>query len=138
MRKIQRMSLHDFLHGVDQETFLDKAKRHIAENKTFYVTVAGCTLIFLFCGFDGSALADTGIDRKANSIYRKILGVGKWVIIIKGGLEIIQNASNGDYNSVKTKFFSCLLIFLALLALPWAMDEIEDLFDWTAKETSTP
>lgn len=127
MRKHQRMSIKQFVNGIEEQSITEKIKHHISRNKTFYIHVAGATIIFLFCGFDGSASASS-IDVGARKIYDKLLNIGKWVIVIKGGIDFIQTVTNGDLDGAKKKFLTYLLIFAALHALPWSMDEIEKMF----------
>lgn len=123
MRK--HMTISEFIHR-EEESFIKKAKKHIQRNKSFYISVAGTTLIFLFVG--DSAFAASRIDQKAKVIYEQLVDIGKWIIIVKGAIDIIQTASQGDMDSVKSKFIKYVITFLFLLALPWAMDEIQDLF----------
>jgi hypothetical protein len=75
-----------------------------------------------------SAVSGTGIDAGANAIYRKLINVGKWVIIVKGGIETIKNAADGDFQSVKKNFLGYGVTYGILWALPWMMAEIERLF----------
>lgn len=127
MRKIKSMSIRQFLHGEVDASFTQKAKKYITNNKSFYVTIAGATIFFLFTGMDGVEAASE-IDTKARSIYDKLIGIGKWVIVFKGALEMIQNLTSGNFQEAKAKFLQYLLIFIMLLGLPWAMDEVESLF----------
>lgn len=138
MKKIQRYSIHEFMKGqLDQEHFIQKARKHIAKNSTFYITVGGMTIFFLFCGFDGSALAagSTGIDRGMSEMYKKLLSVGKWVLVIKGAIDVIQSVTSGDFETAKKRSLGYLLSFLILLGLPWAFGEMEKLFDGLSAET---
>ena len=72
--------------------------------------------------------AATGIDVGGRRMHAKIVGVGKWVIVIKGSIDCIQSVLNGDIQSAKRQFFGYLLCFAIMLALPWGLDEIEGLF----------
>lgn len=72
--------------------------------------------------------ATTGIDAGARRIHGTIVGVGKWVIIIKGSLDCIQSVLNGDVQGAKKQFFGYLMVFGIMMALPWGMDEIEAIF----------
>jgi hypothetical protein len=125
MRK--HMTIHEFLHG-EEKSFYQKAKSHIKKNKSFYLSIAGTTVIFLFCGMNGSVEAAGEIDAKARGIYYKLAEIGKWIIVCKGAIDIIQTASQGDFDAVKGKFIKYLMVFICLLGLPWAMDEVESLF----------
>ena len=70
----------------------------------------------------------TGMEAGARRIYAKVVVVGKWVIIIKGSIDCIQSILNGDVSRAKQQFFSYLLCFGIMLALPWGLDEVEGLF----------
>jgi hypothetical protein len=121
------MTIREFMNRED-ERFFEKAKRHIQRNKSFYITVAGTTVVFLFCGLDGSALASSGIDDRARIIYNRLVSIGKWIVIVKAAIDVIQTATNGDFAQVKTKILGYLIVFLTLLGLPWAFEELERLF----------
>lgn len=70
----------------------------------------------------------TGIDAAASQIYRKLLNVGKWVIIVKGGIDTIQSAISGDLQSAKRNFLSYLLVYVTLWALPWGLKQVDTMF----------
>jgi hypothetical protein len=98
---------------------------HLKTKKKYYYA-AGVTLILV--GLPDIASASTGIDAGARKIYDKLLLVGKWVIIIKGGIDTIGAITNGDVDSAKKKFLGYLLAYAALQALPWGMDQVDLLF----------
>ncbi|CAH1230617.1 hypothetical protein PAECIP111891_06699 [Paenibacillus allorhizoplanae] len=129
------MSIPDFVRcGWQEETVMQKLLAHLNRNKIKY-RVIGTTLI-LFVSFSGSTHASTGIDVGARKIYKQILSVGKWIIIIKGAIDTIKSASEGDFSSAKTRAFGYILTFFMLLALPWSFDQVEKLF--TEMEVSAP
>lgn len=72
--------------------------------------------------------AATGIDARGAQIHMKLVGIGKWIIVGKGTVDIIQNVLNGDTDTAKSKFMGYLLMFALLLALPWGLNEVEALF----------
>jgi hypothetical protein len=75
-----------------------------------------------------SALAATNIDASGTRIYQKIVNIGKWVIIIKGSIDIIQNITAGDTQSAKKQFLGYLMVYGTLFALPWGMDQVQSVF----------
>jgi len=85
-------------------------------------------VIFLCIIFLLSSTAYAGIDEAGSRIYYKLVSVGKWVIIIKGGIDIIQSIMNGDSQGAKKCFVGYLFAYGVLWALPWCMDEIEVVF----------
>lgn len=105
---------------------------HLRRYSTVY-KVAGATITIILIGYCdvttiAPVFADSGIDKAARPIYDKLVSVGKWVIVCKGGMDTIKGVGSGDIDSAKKSFLSYLLIYLMLLGLPWAMDEVERLF----------
>lgn len=137
MKKIKRVgTVSEFLNkkGTEERSVIDKVVAHIEDNQAIYYT-AGVGIIILTVGHD-FGLVDfaagegiSGIDAKARQIYDKLLYVAKWIIVTKGGLEVIRSVTDGDIDSVKKSFLGHLFVFLLLLAYPWAMDEVENLFN---------
>jgi hypothetical protein len=99
------------------------------EKYGFAYKVVGTTVIILVAGasFD-YAFASSGIEDGAQRLYDKLLSVGKWVIIFKGGFDIIKFTAAGDFEGAKKGLLSYLLIYIFLFGLPWAMDEIDAIF----------
>lgn len=91
------------------------------------IKCAGLTFILL-AGFESSALASSGIDVQATKLYKKLIGVGKWIIIIKGGMETIKHVTEGDFPGAKKNFLGYLVTYAILWALPWAMGEVDKMF----------
>jgi hypothetical protein len=124
----QKMSIKEFLNGKEPEAFSTKIKHHLDKYGIVY-KVVGTTVIILVAGggFD-YAFASSGIEAGAEKLYAKLLSVGKWIIIFKGGFDTIKNMANGDFDSAKKGFVGYLLVYLLLFGLPWAMDEIDIIF----------
>ena len=77
-----------------------------------------------------AALASS-LDKGGYSLYKKVVNVGKWIIIIKGVIDTIQNVLQGDLDSAKRTFMMYVIAYAVILALPWAMNEVETVFsDW--------
>lgn len=108
-------------------TFGDEVVAYFKRNKLTYQVVGSALIVYMGCGFD-YAYADTGIDAGAKQIYWKLINVGKWVIIVKGGIETIKSAADGDFQSVRKGFLGYGITYAVLWALPWMMDEIEKIF----------
>lgn len=89
------------------------------------VAFVGLTTFILFTDV---TFAASSIDTAANAIYRKLLNIGKWVIIIKGGIDTIQNAVQGELQSAKKNFLGYLLVYVVLWALPWGLKQVDLLF----------
>lgn len=91
------------------------------------IIVGGLVVGFvILTGFDVSAAS--GIDEGMTKMYSKLLNVGKWFIIIKGGFDIINSMMMGDFHSVKRGALGYLLIYATLQALPWGMNQIDEVF----------
>lgn len=96
--------------------------------KETIIKVAGITL-FLLVGIPCvTHAAGTGIDVAAEKIYRKLMNVGKWVIVIKGGIDTIQSAVNGDLQASKKNFLGYLFVYIILWALPWGLKQVDVMF----------
>jgi hypothetical protein len=133
--KVQTVgSISEFLHQ-KEEPFSVKAERHFKKYGVVY-KAAGVTIILLASG--GTALASSGIEIGAEKLYAKLLSVGKWVIIFKGGFDIIKNMASGDFDSAKKGFLSYLVVYIFLFGLPWAMNEVDTIFrELNTNEIST-
>lgn len=128
MKKIEVLSINEFLKGGKQkEPFNEKIERHF-KKYGFVYKVAGVTIILLTSGIGGAAFASNGIDVPARKLYSEIVGVGKWVIVFKGGIDTIKSIGNGDFDAAKKSFFSYLLTYLFLLGLPYGMDKVDEVF----------
>jgi hypothetical protein len=128
--KVQTVgSVSEFLHRNEALPFSVKAERHF-KKYGFVYKVIGTTIIIIMSGgvLNHVSASGLGIEVGAEKLYSKLLVIGKWVIIFKGGFDIIKNLTNGDMDSAKKGFMSYLLIYLLLFGLPWVMDEIEVLF----------
>jgi hypothetical protein len=99
---------------------------HVKNNKSVYLQAGIMAAGAIVLSPDTTIAA--GIDVGGQRIYSKLISIGKWVIIIKGGIDIIQTVSNGDFESARKHFMQYLLIYGTLFALPWGLDEIEGLF----------
>lgn len=108
------------------ERLLGHLKRH---GHIYLRTGAVLTTLVITQSTEAQALMEGGgIDAGGMAIYKQIVKVGKWIIVIKGAITIIQEVSAGDFESAKTTFMKHLIIFASLLALPWGMDMIEQTF----------
>jgi hypothetical protein len=121
------MTMGDFLNRdhLDSATLLDRILDHLNKHKIAY-QVVGFTLIILTSS--STVFAATGIDAGGKAIYSKLVNIGKWVIIFKGGWDTIMNTVRGDFDSAKKSFMQYLLIYVVLLALPWSLDQVDSVF----------
>lgn len=130
MGKVQSLTIREFMSGDYQygDSFIRKMVDHLERNKVKY-KIVGMTIIVFLTATDIALASGTGIDVGARKIYTKMLGVAKWVIIIKGGWDTINNTVKGDLDTAKKSFLSYLLVYVVLLALPWALGEVDTVFE---------
>jgi hypothetical protein len=124
--KTQSMSIKDFMN-YEKETFLTKVERHFNKYGRVY-QVAGLTAVVLIAPH-GAVFASSFIDSGANRLYKELIGIGKWLIIFKGGFDVLKQCGNGDFESAKKGFFGYVLTYLFLLGLPFIMDEVDKVFN---------
>ena len=73
------------------------------------------------------ALGVETITETSDKFYRKVLGLGRAVILIKGGLEIVQHSLAGDFQASKKTALSYFGMYALLLLLPYGLDQIDSL-----------
>jgi hypothetical protein len=123
-KREERMSIKEFY----ARDF--KAEKIERKKKVYKVAIkAGLTTTILLSTPHIGFAAGTGIDVGATKLYDKILLVGKWIIIVKGAIDTINNTAQGDFASAKKSFLSYLIIYLILKAFPWAMNEVDSMFN---------
>lgn len=109
-----------------------KALVHIKKNKEVYIQL-GRYVIYgtLALASPEMAVMAASLDKSGYALYRKVANIGKWVIIIKGVIDTIQNVLNGDLDGAKRTFLMYVIAYSVILALPWAMNEVESVFsEW--------
>jgi hypothetical protein len=130
MKKIYCKSIPDFMReGFVLETITDKIKKHFKQNKSFYIRASGFSILFLWVGHHAFAASPENVDRAAHEIYRRLCKIGKWIIVIRGAIDVIGNMTNGDLENMKKKIIGYVLGYIALLGLPWLLDQAGGLFE---------
>jgi hypothetical protein len=133
------MSISEFLHGKEKEPFSAKVERHFKKYGFVYKVVGATAMIIVAGGgLDYAFAAGPGIEVGAKQLYSKLLSLGKWIIIFKGGFDIIKRMTDGDFDGAKKGFLSYLIVYIFLLGLPWAMDQVDALFSGITTPTSGP
>lgn len=141
MKKIKTVgSITDFVRNdpTEKEKWPKKLAAHYRKHEKTY-NIAGLSIVLILTGGLDFAFAEDlvvpasryetgGIDDLAEPIYKEILGIGKWVIICKGALSSMKAVGDGDVEVAKKSFLAHVMIFLILLAYPYAMDKVEGLF----------
>lgn len=125
---MKSMSIKEFLQGEKTSDFRTKLNQHMKKYGFVYKIVGSTIIIFVAGGGFDYAAAATGIDSAARGLYKELIGIGKWVIVFKGGIDIIKSFGEGDFPAVKKQFFSYLMIYLLLLGLPYGLDKVDEVF----------
>lgn len=120
MRKTERINFGEFVRGEYKRP--THWQRH-----GFKYQVAGSAVILLVTGADVS-FAASSIDAGASALYYELTGIGKWIIIFKGGFDTVKAVGAGDFDGAKKHFFSYLLVYLMLLGLPYGLDKVDQVF----------
>lgn len=129
MMRTESIKFNDFMSG--EYSLRIKKVKEIQKGRIYkIILVSGLTLVMLHTGFGGSALAagPVGIEQGAYQMYKKLLMIGKWIIIVKGGIDTINAMMQGDHGTAKRGFLTYLVVYLILNGLPWAMDQVDGLF----------
>lgn len=115
-------------------------RTHFSKHKAIY-RIGAATVIILLATATGVSASPTDIttsivsgspasdiDSTVSVLYKEILKVGKWAIIIKGAFDTVSNTIQGDFVAARKNAFAYILIYVILLGLPWAFEKIEDVF----------
>lgn len=135
MRKVERIQFNDFMSGNYNARV--KEIKEIRKGRIYRVALAsGLTLLVLFTGDLISAHAAVqattgtdGIEKGAQELYKVILKIGKWIIIGKGAIDTIKNMLDGDHGAAKKGFLTYLIVYVILNGLPWALGQVDGLFN---------
>ncbi|WP_078428746.1 hypothetical protein [Alkalihalobacterium alkalinitrilicum] len=135
--KTQRYSISEFMARNDgNNNLLTKIERHFKRHHITYKVVGTLIIVTVAGGMDFATptLAASGsIDEAVRPFYNKLMQIGKWIIIFKGGFTIIKAVANEDFDKAKKSGFAYVLIYMILLALPWLFDQADEVFRETAR-----
>lgn len=127
MSKAQVLSISEFMvNGFTKgpsvtERVIDHVKRH----QSIYIQ-AGVLVVTV--SLMGAADPSSVIDVKAHAIYHKLCTIGKWIIVVKGGIDIIGAMMQGDMDRMKKSLIGYVIGYVALLGLPWLLDTANSMF----------
>jgi len=117
---------HPISEENEKKLSIDKRKVAI---KLIRLGVTVATIYFF--GFDGEVFAanQNSLNERAEGFYfGTFIGIARWVIIIKGGWDVINKMLKEDFDGAKRGVFQYIAIFAILLGLPSALKLIEDIF----------
>lgn len=141
MKKNNVIHFNNFMDGSfkNEPTNAQKVVLHFKKNKHVYIRV-GLMATSLCLSVFHPALAATptaldvaqnvangnwDIDKQGYEIYRQLLGIGKWVIVVKGGWDVVRSTLSNDYDKAKKGFISYVLAYIFLLILPELMNRAD-------------
>jgi len=104
----------------------DSIKIHLKKHGIKYLQ-GGLIIGYIILIDPSVALGVETIEQTSDKFYRKVLGLGRAVILIKGGLEVVQHALSGDFQAAKKTILSYLGMYTLLLLLPYGLDQIDAL-----------
>jgi hypothetical protein len=113
-----------------EDEILRKLKAHFERHHIAY-KVAGTFIIVTIAGgidFASTAEAASDLDRHVKPLYQKLVNIGKWFIIFKGGTATIKSVGSGDMDAAKRNVLQYVMIYLVLLGLPWIFDQADTVF----------
>jgi hypothetical protein len=128
LMRTETIKFNDFMSG--EYSLRVKKIKEIRRNRIYKITlVSGLTLVMIASGTSVFAAGTLGIEKGAYEMYKTLLMVGKWIIIVKGGIDTVNAMLQGDHAAAKRGFLTYLVVYLILNGLPWAMDQVDGLFD---------
>lgn len=136
MKVDESMSIKEFMNKKNEtkKAFPAKLETHFKKYRFIYRVVGSTILIMVVGGGLDFAFAADGytnglIDREAKIVYKDLVDIGKWLIIGRGGWEVINCVLKQDVESAKKNFIGYLIAYALLLAFPHLMDKIDGIFD---------
>lgn len=131
---MKSMSIPEFFNDKKTVDFKKKLKRHFKKYGFVYRIIGSTIIIFVAGGGFDYAFAANGytngiIDKEAGIVYKDLVDIGKWLIIGRGGWEVITCVLKQDIESAKKNFIGYLMAYVLLLSFPHLMDKIDTIFN---------
>lgn len=114
-----------------------KSSQPIAENasnssiykKSFTKTIPVFLMGSVFyLNLNDVALASNFTQRAEGFYFGTFMTFAKWIIIIKGGWDVIAKTLKEDFEGAKKSIIQYLVVFVVLMGLPHALDLVEEIF----------
>lgn len=86
----------------------------------------------VYFNLDVTAYANNFTAKAEDFYFGTFMNIAKWVIIIKGGWDVIAKALKEDFEGAKKSVVQYLVVFSVLMGLPWALEMVEDIFSGEA------
>ena len=82
-----------------------------------------------YLNFNDVALASNFTQRAEDFYFKTFMTLAKWVIIIKGGWDIVSKTLKEDFEGAKKSVVQYMVVFAVLMGLPHALNFVEDFFE---------
>lgn len=69
-----------------------------------------------------------GVNKAGNNALNLFRGIAYWIIVIRGMLDLVTIALNGDTKQISKILMKYLAVYASLFALPYLLRLIETLF----------
>lgn len=128
IKKAQKCAKSFALQQVVVQNMRQLYKKCMSTDKLFLKVIF---LLIIFLSFSTNVYADmdtSRIDNAGRRIYYFVVAMGKWVIIVKGAVDVITAVVNADFQNAKKLFIGYIFAYGILFAMPWMFDEIENIF----------
>ena len=107
-------------------SFFDKHKELIVK----ITNISAMTGILLLSGGGIDVFAsEPSINSKMEDLYYgKFIWIAMWILIGKGGWDIVHKSIKEDFEGAKKSTLQYILVFAALFALPTALKAVQEIF----------
>lgn len=106
-----------------EETFEEKTFKKIGGLFTALVLTSA-----VYFNLDTTAYASNLTDKAEGFYFGTFMNIAKWVIVIKGGWDIIAKTLKEDFEGAKKSIVQYVVVFAVLMGLPWALEMVEEIF----------
>lgn len=101
-------------------------KRNLKKAGGLFTSLALTSAIYF--NLDTTVYASNLTDKAEGFYFGTFMNIAKWVIIIKGGWDIIAKTLKEDFEGAKKSIVQYLVVFAVLMGLPWALEMVEEIF----------
>lgn len=144
MKRIETIPFKKFMDVDNYHAEVKQLKEEKRIKYTKYALVAGYTIVLVSgfglvghaAGVVDPVTAAGNIDKIGSGgyvIYKKLLAVGRWIIIIKGGIDTVNSMVQDGGGAAKRNFLTYLIVYLVLKGLPVAFDWVDVAFQEVAE-----
>lgn len=106
-----------------EENFEEKTFKKIGGLFTSLVLTSA-----VYFNLDTTVYASNLTDKAEGFYFGTFMNIAKWVIVIKGGWDIIAKTLKEDFEGAKKSIVQYVVVFAVLMGLPWALEMVEEIF----------